>query len=162
VGTSFCSPTNNSTGVPALLTGSAGSGVGSNLHLEVSQGVPNNIGYFLVGNENLASIPISNGLLCLTGTTAARVYRFNVVGGGANSVGFFDASGVLQNLSRTSTVRSGFDVPSTIPDSVPISIMSGDTWCALTGRGLLMEGIPKGPFWWRGGEEQRAEGRACC
>jgi formylglycine-generating enzyme required for sulfatase activity len=128
VGTTFCNPTNNSTGNYAILTGTAGSGVGSNLHIEVTQGVPNQIGYLLVGNENLTSIAISNGLLCMTGTPAARVYRFNVVGGNSNSIGFFDANGVLQNLAGTSTTGTGFDVPNTIPNTVPISIMSGDTW----------------------------------
>jgi formylglycine-generating enzyme required for sulfatase activity len=128
VGTSFCSPTNNSTGASALLVGTAGSGVGSNLHLGVTQGVPNEIGYFLAGNEATAGVMISNGVLCLVGTGSAALYRYNVAGGDSSSVGLFDANGVLQNLVGTSTTGLGFDVPGTIPSGVPITIMSGDTW----------------------------------
>ncbi len=110
------------------MTGAVGNGAGSNLHLEVTQGVPGEIGYFLVGNEATAGVATSNGLFCLIGTGTAAFYRYNVSGGGSNSVGLFDATGVLQNLVGTSTVGSGFDVPSTVPGSAPITIMSGDTW----------------------------------
>ncbi|MCA9001570.1 MAG: formylglycine-generating enzyme family protein [Planctomycetes bacterium] len=128
VGTPFCPPSNNSTGAPALLTGTFGIGTGSNLHLEVTQGVPNEVGYFLAGNEATSGMAISNGLLCLVGTPTAALYRYNVVGGDSNSIGLFDASGVLQNLPGTSFTGTGFDVPSTIPGSIPITISSGDTW----------------------------------
>ncbi len=128
VGTPFCTPTNNSTGAAASLTGAVGNGTGSNLHLEVTQGVPGEIGYFLAGNEATAGVATSNGMFCLVGTGTAAFYRYNVSGGGSNSVGLFDASGVLQNLVGTSTVGSGFDVPGTIPGIVPITIASGDTW----------------------------------
>ncbi|MCP5024146.1 MAG: formylglycine-generating enzyme family protein [bacterium] len=96
--------------------------------MECSQGVPGEIGYFLVGNEATASVAISNGMFCLIGTGTATFYRYNVSGGGSNSLGQFDGVGVLQNLVGTSTVGSGFDVPGTIPGSVPITITSGDTW----------------------------------
>ncbi len=128
VGTPFCFPTNNSTGGAAFLTGAVGNGAVSNLHLEVTQGVPGEFGYFLAGNEATAGVVTSNGLLCLVGTGTAAVYRYNISGGDSNSVGLFDAAGVLQNLVGTSTLGSGFDVPGTIPGSVPITIMSGDTW----------------------------------
>ena len=128
LGTPFCSPTNNSTGAAATLTGAVGNGVGSNLHLEVTHGVPGEVGYFLAGNEATVGVALSNGVLCLTGTATAALFRYNVAGGGSNSVGLFDGAGVLQNLVGSSTIGTGFDVPGTIPGSVPITIMSGDTW----------------------------------
>ncbi|MCA9003063.1 MAG: sulfatase-like hydrolase/transferase, partial [Planctomycetes bacterium] len=109
-------------------SGTAGSGIGSNLHLEVSQGVPNEIGYFLVGNEATSGAFISNGLLCLTSSPTAALYRYNVFGGDSNSVGLFDGGGDMQNLAGTSSTGTGFDVPLTVPASIPITIMSGDTW----------------------------------
>ncbi len=110
------------------MTGSFGSGVGSGLHLEVASGVPNEIGYFLAGNEVTSGVVISQGLNCLVGSSTARMYRYNVGGTDALSVGRFDNAGVLQNVVGTSLVGSGFDVPDAIPDTVPIPIMSGDTW----------------------------------
>jgi formylglycine-generating enzyme required for sulfatase activity len=127
-GTSFCNVVNNSTGLPTTLTGSFGSGVGSDLHLEVTQGVPGDFGYFLAGNEATSGVAISNGLLCLVGTGTAQVFRYNLGGGPSNSVGQFDNSGVLQNLVGTSSTGSGFDLPSSIPGNTPIMILSGDTW----------------------------------
>jgi hypothetical protein len=129
VGVPFCDPaTLNSTGAPAVLAGSFGTGVGSDLHLEATDGPPTQIGYFLAGNEATAGISVSNGLLCLVGTGTSNLYRYNVSGGASNSIGIFDAAGVLQNVVSTSLVGSGFDVPATIPDSPPITIMAGDTW----------------------------------
>ncbi len=127
-GTSFCNVTNNSTGQPTTLTGAFGSGVGSDLHLEVTQGVPGELAYFLVGNEATSGALISDGLLCLVGTGTAQVYRYNITGGLLNSIGTFDSSGVFQNLAGTSSTGSGFDVPDTIPSSPSIMIMSGATW----------------------------------
>ncbi len=127
-GTSFCNVTNNSTGMPTTLTGTSGSGVGSDLHLEVTQGVPGELAYFLAGNEATSGMVISNGLNCLVGTGTAQMFRYNVAGGSWNSVGRFDTAGVFQNLVGTSAVGSGFDVPDSIPGLVPIMIMSGDTW----------------------------------
>ena len=129
VGTPFCSPANaNSTGVPAVLTGSTGTGVGSDLHLEINDGVPGQLAYMLAGNEATVGIPVSNGQFCLVGTPTAQFFRFNVSGTDMNSIGGFDATGTMINAAGTSTTGFGFDVPSTIPDSVPITIMVGDTW----------------------------------
>jgi formylglycine-generating enzyme required for sulfatase activity len=114
--------------MPTTLTGSFGSGVGSDLHLEVTQGVPGELAYFLAGNEATSGVVISNGLNCLIGTGTAQMFRYNVGGSLSNSVGRFDNSGVFQNLVGTSTVGSGFDVPDTIPGNTPILIMIGDTW----------------------------------
>ncbi len=127
-GTSFCNVTNNSTGQPTTLTGAFGSGVGSDLHLEVTQGVPGELAYILVGNEATSGVVISNGLACLIGTVTAQVFRYNVVGSSSNSIGYFDNSGVLQNLAGTSLTGSGFDVPDMIPSTPSTMIMSGDTW----------------------------------
>ncbi len=128
IGTAFCQATANSTGQTSVVSGSYGSGTGSGLHLEVTGGVPNEFGYFLVGNEATTGLAISNGLLCLVGTSTSNIYRYNVAGGVMNSLGRFDAAGVMQNVFGTSQTGSGFDVPNTIPASVPIVISSGDTW----------------------------------
>ena len=127
-GATFCSATPNSTGAPAILAGSLGTGVGSDLHLEVSGGVPNEFGYFLVGNEVTSGVVISGGMNCIIGTSTAQLFRYNVGGTAAMSVGRFDGAGVFQNLVGTSLAGSGFDVPRMIPSSVPFPILSGDTW----------------------------------
>ncbi|MCA9000719.1 MAG: hypothetical protein KDB61_02265 [Planctomycetes bacterium] len=127
--TTFCDPgTANSTGLPAVLSGSMGTGVGSGLHLDVSQGPPTNLGYFLVGNMSTPPFVVSNGNLCLVGVPGAQFYRYNVAGSDMLSVGFFDGGGNLQNVSGTSTTGYGYDVPTTIPGTVPFAIMAGDTW----------------------------------
>ncbi|MCB9908359.1 MAG: hypothetical protein H6830_11625 [Planctomycetes bacterium] len=130
VGTTFCDPMdNNSTGFPTVLSGSFGSGVGSDLHLEATQGPPTNFGYFLVGTgPSDPGIVISQGRLCLDVTGGNVFGRYNVAGGSLNSVGIFDAGGVLQNAVGTSLVGSGFDVPSTVPITGSPTIMAGDTW----------------------------------
>ncbi|MFT5199338.1 MAG: hypothetical protein ACI87O_002007 [Planctomycetota bacterium] len=128
-GVPFCNPNNsNSTGFPAVLAGTTGSGVGSGLHLEITDGVPGQLAYLLAGNEATVGIPVSNGQFCLVGTPTASFFRYNVAGTDMDSIGGFDASGTWINVMGTSTTGFGFDVPSTIPDSVPIPIVAGDTW----------------------------------
>ena len=127
-GTSFCTVVPNSTGQSTRLAGRFGTGVGSFLHLDVRRGVPNEFGYFLAGNEATSGVAIGSGRLCLVGPATASVYRYNIAGTPSNSIGVFDAAGVMQNLAGTSLVGSGFDVPSTVPGAAPIMIMSGDTW----------------------------------
>ncbi len=90
--------------------------------------MPNEIGYFLAGNEVTSGVVITSGLNCWIGSSTALMFRYSVGGTDALSVGRFDSAGVLQNLVGTSLVGSGFDVPDAIPDTVPIPIMSGDTW----------------------------------
>ncbi|MCP5020477.1 MAG: hypothetical protein GY930_01765 [bacterium] len=128
VGVAFCDPgTVNSTGNAAVLSGTWGSGTGSELHLECTGGVPGELGYFLVGDTaNDPGTVVSNGEFCLIGGMS-QFFRYNVAGTTANSVGLFDAAGVLQNAVGTSTVGSGFDVPNLIPGSATM-IMAGDTW----------------------------------
>lgn len=128
-GQTFCCPAQlTSSGSPTWLSGSFGSGVGSGLHLEVQGGPTSEIGYFLVGNEAQAGIPVSNGNFCLVGT-GGTFWRYSVAGGELNSVGRFDANGVLQNLVGTSLTGTGYDVPSDKPTWGGIEpILSGQTW----------------------------------
>lgn len=127
-GTTFCSAVPNSTGTTTTLTGNIGSGTGSDLHLEVTAGVPNEFGFILAGNTATPGVMISTGNLCLVGAGNSNLYYYNVGGGPSNSIGRFDAAGILQNLVGTSASGSGFDVPSIIPASTPINITSGSTW----------------------------------
>ncbi|MCP5024541.1 MAG: hypothetical protein GY930_22605 [bacterium] len=131
VGTAFCSPSDpNSTGSSTTLTGSwiTGGGISggmSDLHLEVTDGVSGELGYFLVGNSFAdPGAPVSNGYFCLA---SGPYYRCNVAGTTSNSIGIFDAAGVLQNFASTSSVGSGFDVPDTISGTVMV-ILGGSTW----------------------------------
>ncbi len=128
-GSAFCDPANNnSTGAPTVLAGNWGSGVGSDLHLDVTGGIPGELCYLLAGNEATVGIPVSNGQFCLVGTTTAQFFRYNVAGTEMSSIGSFDATGTMVNAVGTSTTGFGFDVPSTIPALIPITIMAGDTW----------------------------------
>ncbi len=126
--TVLCVPLPNSTGVSTLLTGTTGSGVGSGLHLEATSGPPAQFGYFLIGTGVTApGLPIASGILCLDTSPGNAMGRYNIAGTSMNSIGLFDAAGILQNGVGTSTVGSGFDVPSTIP-SIGGMIVSGSTW----------------------------------
>ena len=125
--TPFCNPANpNSTGSPAVMTGTLS---GGNLHLEATGGPASEFGYFLVGTGQAAMpSPLGSGLLCLQLGGGASIGRYNVPGGQFNSIGQFDASGVLQNLVGTSTTGTGYDVPSSVPISGTPTIMAGETW----------------------------------
>ena len=126
-GLDFCDPLPNSTGLDTRLSGVFGTGVGSDLHLDVRSGPPGEFGYFLVGTMNASpGVPLASGQFCLIGQPGAQFFRYNVQGGEANSIGQFDGSGVLQNLVQTSTLGDGFDVPSQIPGGGVI--VSGSTW----------------------------------
>ena len=61
--------------------------------------------------------------------TAPNVRQYIWQGTALNSVGQFDAAGVLQNLVGTSTTGSGFDVPADLP-YVPVgqTIQPGESW----------------------------------
>jgi polyhydroxybutyrate depolymerase len=137
--TTFCDPApNNSSGVPAVLTGVFGSGVGSDLHLDVSGGpLPfmgsGQLGYFLVGNQNNAPgipVPLGDGPFCLVGSNGS-FGRYNILGTDLMSIGIFDASGNLQNLAGTGGVTGfGYDVSATVQISgfPTTTIMTGDTY----------------------------------
>ncbi len=127
-GVIFCDPAAaNSTGSAAVLSAFFGSGVGSDLHLEMVNGPPMEFGYFLVGTSiQDPGIPVGNGTLCLD--PANPLGRYNVFGTDRYSLGQFDTSGVMQNGGGTSLVGSGFDVPSTLPLPSDPMILSGETW----------------------------------
>ena len=126
--TTLCVPLPNSKGVPTLLTGTMGSGSGSGLHLEATNGPPAQFGYFLIGtNVTAPGLPIGSGILCLDTSPGNLMGRYNVVGTSMNSIGLFDAFGVLQNGVGTSSVGSGFDVPLSIPN-IGGFITTGSTW----------------------------------
>jgi hypothetical protein len=129
VGTPFCDPSDlNSTGLPTTLTGTMGSGVGSGLHLESAQGPANGIGYVLVGTATATpGIALGSGHLCFDLGAGQTFGRYNVSGTAMNSIGIYDAGGILQNIVGTSTVVSGFDVPSDLP-SIGGTIQVGQTW----------------------------------
>ncbi len=135
--TTFCDPAlNNSTGAPAVMTGTDGSGFESDLHLDVSGGplpigTTRLLGYFLCGNEATSGQAISDGLFCLVGTSTASFGRYNIGGTTQYSLGLFDANGDLQNMVGTGgTSGYGFDVPSTINIAgfPTATIMTGDTY----------------------------------
>ncbi|MCP5020242.1 MAG: hypothetical protein GY930_00565 [bacterium] len=132
----FCDPANlNSTGASttlssSFLTGGGISGSMSDLHLECTNGVPSELGYFLVGTtSDDPGVVISNGQFCLS---SAPFFRYNVAGTTSNSVGRFSAAGVLENLAGTSSIgpmgmETGFDVPDAVA-STPQVITAGSTW----------------------------------
>ncbi len=122
----FCPGRVNSTGSSTILSGTWGSGLGSDLHLEVTGGVPGEFGYFLVSSTAGLGIPVSDGLLCLGGFGVSPVFRYNYPANGWMSIGQFDSTGRFQNLAGTSSVGTGFDVPATIPTG--ILIQGGDLW----------------------------------
>lgn len=136
LGAAFCDPSNtNSTGASTTLSGFALTGGGisggqSDLHLECTNGVPSELGFFLVGtNPDEPGIVVSNGNFCLS---TGPFFRYSVAGGPSNSFGFFNAAGVLENAAGTSSVGStgnttGFDVPVSIPGSSQ-TITAGSTW----------------------------------
>ena len=124
-----CTPLPNSTGVPTVLTGAMTGSPGTGLHLEATSGPPSQFGYFLIGT-GLASpgLAVGSGILCLDTTGGNLIARYNVGGTVMNSIGIFDAGGVLQNAVGTSTVGSGYDVPTTIPLPIGGTIVAGSTW----------------------------------
>jgi len=128
VGTPFCDPAAvNSTGLSAQIEASVGTGLGADLHLEVSNGPTAEFGYFLVGTSITSpGITLGNGTLCMD--SVDPLGRYNLSGSDRFSLGQFDAGGVMQNLGGTSTVGSGFDVPLTLPLPGSPSIVAGETW----------------------------------
>ncbi len=123
----FCNPANaHSGGAFATLAASDFSGPGL-YHLEAWNGPDDQFGYFLVSaGSNDPGVSISDGRLCLQ----SPIGRYSPAADGAlNSIGRFDVGGVFQNLGGTSSVGSGFDVPSTLPNPPGGMIGVGDTWC---------------------------------
>lgn len=115
-----CSAVPNASGLPAtLVTSTLGSGVGSGLHLECTNGPANEFGFFLVSTGSSQSLNLFDGILCLD----LPLGRYNpqiATNQGVpalNSLGQFDVNGVLQSLvgNATSSGGSGFDVPTELP-----------------------------------------------
>tara|TARA_R110002126_G_scaffold41590_36_gene121049 strand:- start:11395 stop:14088 length:2694 start_codon:yes stop_codon:yes gene_type:complete len=130
-----CDPASPHTGggSATLLDSTLGAATTSGLHLECSGGPVDQFGFFLVSPSSTTQVAVFDGVLCLDNPQG----RYNP--GAAtnqgrpalNSLGQFDASGVLQSLTGTapSTGGQGYDVPSALP-FVPAgqAIAPGDTW----------------------------------
>lgn len=124
-----CVPNPNVTGVPTALVGDMSSPVGSGLHLEATDGPPSALGLFVYSSGlNLPGFTVSNGNLCVSLSPGETSGRYSVPGGEFNSIGFFDPSGVFVNASGTSTVGTGYDVPSTTPGPGAVALDYGSTW----------------------------------
>ena len=122
-----CVPLPNSTGFPTALAGAVTGSPGTGFHLEATSGPPTMFGYFLIGTGTMSpGAMVGSGLLCLD--TSGAISRYVVPGTVMNSVGMFDAAGVLVNLVGTSTVGTGFDVPTPIPTPIGGTITTGSTW----------------------------------
>ena len=114
-----------------LDTSSVGSGVGSGLHIEALDGPDGEFGFVVMSSDGSASVNLFNGVLCL-GSPQGRYNPSTSTNQGLpqlNSLGRFDSSGVMLNISGTSTVGTGFDVPTELPFS-PIGqvILPGDQY----------------------------------
>ncbi len=133
--TVLCDPANNHfQGDYAKMSGSFGSGVGSDLHIEVADGPTGEFGFMLVSPDGSASLSLFSGVLCL-GAPQGRYNPTIASNQGLpqlNSIGQFDAMGLLQNIvgTATSSGGSGFDVPSELPFSPPGQLImgGGSTW----------------------------------
>lgn len=122
-----CQPANpHSSGGPVTLANSDFSGPGV-MHLEATAGPPGEFAYFLVSPQLVdPGVPVAGGVLCL----GSPVARYSPASGipQFNSIGQFNAAGVLQNLVGTSTVMTGFDVPTGLPGPIGGTITSGSTF----------------------------------
>ena len=122
----FCDPASpNSTGAPVSLASSSLSGPGV-LHIEADGGPLDQFGMVLVSASFAdPGVAVSDGQLCL----GAPIGRYGAgAGAGLNSIGRFDAAGVLVNLFGTSATGTGFDVPATLPSPPGGVITTGETW----------------------------------
>tara|TARA_R110002073_G_scaffold17992_1_gene66844 strand:+ start:1008 stop:3632 length:2625 start_codon:yes stop_codon:yes gene_type:complete len=118
-------------GSAKLDTSAFGSGTGSGLRLECTDGPAGEFGFFLVSATATSALSVFNGILCLDNPMGrySNVIATNQLNPTLNSIGVFDGTGVLQNLSGTSASGHGFDVPLELPYS-PVGqvIQPGDTW----------------------------------
>ncbi len=131
----LCDPANDHYlgGYAKLDTSSFGSGIGSDLHLNVTDGPSGEFGFILVSAGGSSSAPVFGGVLCLD-TPQGRYNPQVSTNQGLpqlNSLGQFDGSGVLQNLfgNATSSGGAGFDVPTELPFSPAGQVIgSGDVY----------------------------------
>ncbi len=122
----FCDPANvNSSGSSVTLAASDFSGSGV-FHIEATGGPNNQFAMVIVSSTAIdPGIPVSDGNLCL----GAPIGRYSTnAGPGLNSIGRFDANGIMQNLFGTSTSGTGFDVPAVLPSPPGGIINTGSTW----------------------------------
>lgn len=101
------------------------------LHLEASGGPADQFGFFFMGPGFGPPFLVFNGIFCLSQPIGR--YNLQVAQNQGmptlNSLGQFDASGVMQNLSGTSSVGTGFDVPLVLPYAPGGQLIQpGDTW----------------------------------
>jgi hypothetical protein len=129
----YCSPAieHHQGGSATLATSSFLSGSTMDLHLEATGGPTNQFGFFFMGPGFGPPFTVFNGTFCLSQPIA----RYNSQAANnqglpaLNSIGQFDASGVMQNLSGTSSTGTGFDVPLALPYSPAGQMIApGDTW----------------------------------
>lgn len=118
-------------GSVTLANSSYPSGVGSDLHIEATGGPAGEFGFVLVSAGGNLNLSIFQGVLCLEAPQGR--YNPSIAANSGipalNSIGQFDAAGVLQNLVGTSTTGSGFDVPAELPYTPPgQAINPGETW----------------------------------
>lgn len=125
----FCDPMDpNSTGASTQISG-VWTAVGfTGMHLEATSGPPGEFGYFLIGSgRDFQGVAVSQGRLCLSTAAGETIGRYNVAGTVMQSLGQFDNSGTLVNMSGTSHFGTGFDVPYAIPNQAN-TIQTGETW----------------------------------
>jgi hypothetical protein len=97
--------------------------------LEATDGPPGQFEFFLVSASAGATTQVQQGVLCLD----LPVGRYNDVAAinidpSLQSLEQFDAGGLMQNISGTSSTGTGFDVPFLLPNPPIGSIQSGDNW----------------------------------
>lgn len=129
-----CPSLPNASGSSATLASSSfGSGLGSDLHLECTNGPAGEFGFYLVSQSATSMISLFDGVLCLD----IPLGRYNpqiATNQGLpqlNSLSQFDAFGVLQSIvgNATSTGGSGYDVPTELPLTPPgQSVTPGTTY----------------------------------
>ena len=125
----YCQPMDpNSTGQSTYLGANHGSGQQSGLRLQGFNGPPGQFAYFLVGTgASSPGLSLGGGRLCLRTAAPNQIGRYNIAGTNRNSLGQFDTGGIFQNLSGTSTLGSGFDVPLELPLAGTPIIQIGST-----------------------------------
>ncbi len=102
------------------------------LHVEATGGPPDEFGFFIVAATANANVAAFNGVLCLDGSIGrySGLVANNQGLPQLNSLGRFNAAGVLENLAGTSTTGLGFDLPRELPFAPAGQVIQpGDTWC---------------------------------
>ncbi len=116
-----------------LDTSSFGTGIGSGVHIEATDGPISEFGFLLGSAGGAGFNPIYSGILCLQLPTGR--YNGNIANNqgvpAMDSLGQFDATGLFQSITgnATSTGGSGFDLPLELPFTpMGQTISPGETW----------------------------------